>query len=143
MKFLRWFFLSPLVAKSLDIYLLDINLSTWNADQASTQYKLKSRKTYPEWNKTLMGPKSDEVGVELGGGNSGDFYKIYAKSQLEMAQDSKLGVKLTSDIVVSVIGKVDDTVLVANDLQNLLNLLLLSRNIVPSSTWSYVLRKLS
>ena len=184
----------PLVAKGLDIYLRDINLSTWNADQALTQYlgdgsshglaallltetlqyskhvlhqpafvlyldaraafdnvlipllirnlyicgtvgeglsyinnRLVSRKTYPEWNKTLMGPINDEVGVEQGGVNSGDFYKIYAKNQLQMAQDSKLGVKLPGDIVVSAIGQADDTVLVANNLQNLQSLLLLSQ----------------
>ena len=41
-----------------------------------------------------MGPISDEVGVEQGGVNSGDFYKIYGKTQLEMAQTSSLGVEL-------------------------------------------------
>ena len=28
----------PLVAKALDIYLRDLNIDTWNADQAPTQY---------------------------------------------------------------------------------------------------------
>ena len=73
-----------------------------------------------------MGPIADEVGVEQGGVNSGDFYKIYGKSQLELAQDSSLGVHLTKDIVISAIGQADDTVLISNDLHSLQNLLQLS-----------------
>ena len=149
----------PLVAKGLDIYLRDLNIDLWNADQAPTQClgeesshelaallltevsqfslhvlqqpvfilyldaksafdkvlrqllirnlyfcgtagkellhfnnRLEFRKTMAEWGKILMGPIIDQQGVEQGGVNSGDFYKIYSKSQLQMAQDSKFGV---------------------------------------------------
>ena len=88
--------------------------------------RLKERKTFVEWNKTIMGPISDQVGVEQGGVSSGDFYKIYARSQLQMAQDSHLGVKLSKTLAVSAIGQADDTVLVANNLHSLQNLLQLS-----------------
>ena len=139
----------PLVAKGLDMYIRDLNLDTWNADQAPTQYlgegsshelaalmltevaqvslhvhhqplfvlyldaksafdrvireilvrnlyfagtvghellylnnRLENRLTYAEWDKKLMGPISDQLGVEQGGVNSGDLYKIYSKSLL-------------------------------------------------------------
>ena len=73
-----------------------------------------------------MGPISDELGVEQGGVNSGEFYKIYGKPQLQMAQDSKLGVNLAKDLTISAIGQADDTALVANDLHSLQNLLQLT-----------------
>ena len=75
-----------------------------------------------------MGPISDEVGVEQGGVNSGDYYKIYARNQLMMAQQSGLGVKLSRDLVISVIGQADDTALVSNKLHSIQNLLQLSLN---------------
>ena len=88
--------------------------------------RLESRKTFAEWEKKLMGPICDELGVEQGNVNSGDFYKIYAKSQLQMAQYSNLGVELARDIVVSGIGQADDTLLLSNNLHSLQNLLQLS-----------------
>ena len=88
--------------------------------------RLENRKTMAEWDKVLMGPIADQQGVEQGGVNSGDFYKIYSKSQLQMAQDSKLGVQLSRDITVSAIGQADDTALVSNNLHSLQNLLELS-----------------
>ena len=88
--------------------------------------RLGPRKTFAEWDKVLMGPINDELGVEQGGVNSGDFYKIYAKPQLQMAHDSKLGVSLSRDITISAIGQADDTLLVSNNIHNLQNLLQLS-----------------
>ena len=85
--------------------------------------RLAGRKTFAEWDKQIMGPIHDELGVEQGGVNSGDFYKIYAKSQLQMAQSSQLGVKLAKDLVISAIGQADDTLLVSNNLHSLQNLL--------------------
>ena len=181
------------MAKALDVLVRDLNIDSWNDDQASTQFlgegsshelaallltevvqhslhvlhqplfviyldaksafdrvlrqllvrqlyftgtqggelilidkRLESRKTFAEWDNTLMGPISDELGVEQGGVNSGDFYKIYAKSQLQMAQDSNLGVRLSKDLVISAIGQADDTLLVSNNLHSLQNLLQLS-----------------
>ena len=73
-----------------------------------------------------MGPISDQKGVEQGGVNSGDFYKIFGKSQLQLAQDSGLGVKLARNLVISSIGQADDTLLVSNSLHSLQNLLQLT-----------------
>ena len=41
--------------------------------------RLENRKTYAEWDKQIMGPIHDELGVEQGGISSGDFYKIYSR----------------------------------------------------------------
>ena len=183
----------PLVAKALDIFLRDLNIDSWNEDQAPTQFlgqgsnhelaslllteiiqhslhvlhqplfilyldaksafdrvireilvrnlfftgtsgkellyidkRLENRKTFAEWDKVLMGPIIDKLGVEQGGVNSGDFYKIYAKPQLQLAHDSQLGVRLSRNLTVSAIGQADDTLLVSNSLHSLQNLLQLS-----------------
>ena len=87
--------------------------------------RLESRTTYVEWDKELMGPIIDEQGVEQGGANSGDYYKIFGKEQLSMAQASGLGVALRSQIISS-IGQADDTLLLSNCLHSLQNLLKLS-----------------
>ena len=42
--------------------------------------RLGNRQTYLDWNGQLMGPILDEQGVEQGGINSSDFYKIFGKS---------------------------------------------------------------
>ena len=88
--------------------------------------RLENRKTCAEWVKKLMGPICDQLGVEQGGVNSGDFYKIYGKSQLQMAQNSSLGVALAPDLTISGISQADDTLLVSNNLHNLQNLLQLT-----------------
>ena len=41
-----------------------------------------------------MGPIFDELGLEQGGINSSDFYKIFGKEQLHLAQKSNLGIKI-------------------------------------------------
>ena len=87
--------------------------------------RLKNRMTVCEWNKTMMGPIQDECGVEQGGKNSSDFYKVYNNEQLDVAQDSGLGVPL-GPVVVSAVGQADDVALVANDLCSLQGLLDLS-----------------
>ena len=48
--------------------------------------RLKNRKTVCQWNRSLMGPIKDECGVEQGGKNSSDFYKVYNNEQLNVAQ---------------------------------------------------------
>ena len=130
----------PLLAKALDMYVRDLQLDTWNADQSEVQFlgegsshelaallltetiqhslfslkkpvfalfldaksafdvvlhqilvanlyhsgtnghslllidnRLKSRRTYIEWDKQLMGPIIDQLGVEQGGANSGGY----------------------------------------------------------------------
>ena len=136
----------PLLTKSLDLYVCELNLDVWNEDQSETQFqgegsshelasllvteciqhslhhlkeplfvlfldaksafdvvlkelliknlyfsgttgetllyldaRLGNRQTYLDWNGQLMGPILDEQGVEQGGINSSDFYKIFGK----------------------------------------------------------------
>ena len=56
--------------------------------------RLQNRKTIIEWESTLMGPINDQQGVEQGGINSSDEYKIYNNEQFNTAQNSKFGVSL-------------------------------------------------
>ena len=76
--------------------------------------RLKNRKTICEWNKEMMGPIDDECGVEQGGVNSADLYKVFNNEQLRVAQDSNLGIPL-GPVTVSSIGQADDVALVSND----------------------------
>ena len=87
--------------------------------------RLGSRLTYCEWNKVLMGPIQDRLGVEQGGIKSDSLYKLANNDQLNVAQLSNLGVDLGS-CVISGIGQADDSALLANDIHSLLNLLLLT-----------------
>ena len=92
--------------------------------------RLKHRKTICEWNGQLMGPIQDKWGVEQGGKNSSDLYKVCNNEQLETAEASQLGVELggSDPLIVSAIGQADDVALISNDifcLQNLLQLSLL------------------
>ena len=90
--------------------------------------RLKHRKTVCEWRTHLMGPISDLWGLEQGGKNSSDLYKVYNNDQLKAAQDSQLGVDLGGDVplTISAIGQADDVALVSNDIFSLQNLLHLS-----------------
>ena len=92
--------------------------------------RLENRITFCEWNKILMGPIHDELGVEQGGVNSSDYYKIINNEQLSVPQDTDFGVNLSEggDIHIASIGQADDTVLLSNDLHNLQFLLHLTLN---------------
>ena len=87
--------------------------------------RLRSRLTYCEWNKELMGPIHDLMGVEQGGKNSDRLYKLANNCQIKVAQHSGLGINMGSTIT-SYIGQADDTGLLANDVFSLQNLLLLT-----------------
>ena len=183
----------PMVAKALDLYIRDLNIDSWNRDQAATQFqgegsshelcsllltetiqhslftlkqpvftlyldaesafdvvlsellvknlfhcntvghallylnnRFQNRQTYVDWCGQIMGPIDDQRGLEQGGVNSSDLYKIFSKEQLDTAQESKLGVPLGS-MVISGVGQADDTALISNNLHNLQYLLLLSQ----------------
>ena len=182
----------PVVAKAMDLYIRDKNISSWNAYQAPTQFqgegsshelaalllteclqhslyslhlpafvlyldaksafdvvqkellirnlyhaqkadqsinyidlRMSNRETVVDWNGQLMGPISDEQGLEQGGISSSDLYKIYGREQLMLAQNSGLGIML-GELTVSAIGQADDTVLVSNDINDLFYLSKLS-----------------
>jgi hypothetical protein len=75
--------------------------------------RLKNRKTFLEWNKIIMGPISDKLGVEQGGVNSDRLYKLANNAELKTAQLSQLGVHL-GPVHVASIGQADDVALVSN-----------------------------
>ena len=87
--------------------------------------RLASRKTYPEWDKTLMGPIHDLLGLEQGGVNSDKIYKLCNNNQLTTAQLSGLGVDCKS-VTVSSIGQADDTILISDCIVKLLGLVYLA-----------------
>ena len=110
--------------------------------------RLENRVTYCEYDKAIMGPIKDKLGVEQGGQNSDRFYRLVGNFQLNSAQLSNLGVNLcegsnTCDIPntpsdvpnntacdginISAIGQADDSCLIStsiHSLQNLVNLTL-------------------
>ena len=73
--------------------LLVRNLYNINTDGHTLLYinnRLGHRRTFIDWDGNLMGAIEDECGVEQGGVNSSDFYKIFGKEQLTTAQESEL-----------------------------------------------------
>ena len=127
------YFLTLDAQSAFDVVLRELlvkNLYFCGTSKSSILYidsRLKNRTTFLDWNRTVMGPIFDECGLEQGGVNSSEYYKIFGKEQLSNAQMSDLGVTLGGDITVAAIGQADDTVLVSNDvhsIQYLLNLTL-------------------
>ena len=84
--------------------------------------RLQNRSTFVDYNGCIMGPIHDKQGLEQGGISSSELYKIFGREQLELAQQSSLGVRLGNH-VVSAIGQADDTVLISNDVNFLFYLL--------------------
>ena len=72
-----------------------------------------------------MGPIHDQLGLEQGGPNSSELYKLYNNEQLRSAQDSGLGTAV-SGVPVAAVGQADDTALLSNDIHQLQCLLNLS-----------------
>ena len=68
-----------------------------------------------------MGLIRDQLGLEQGGSNSREFYKIYSNDNLFSEQESQQGIDLGASQVISAIGLADDTVLAANKLSDLYN----------------------
>ena len=75
--------------------------------------RLSHRRTFPEWDKVLMGPIADLLGLEQGNVYSDKIYKLCNNNQLSTAQKSRLGVDCDA-AVVSAIGQADDTVLLSD-----------------------------
>ena len=103
--------------------------------------RLKHRKTYVEWDKVLMGPICDRLGVEQGGCNSDRLYKLANNRELIITQQSSLGLKMGMTSVGS-IGQADDVALISDDVHRLQCLLQLAMDyardchveIVPEKT---------
>ena len=93
-------------------------LGTDNQNLSYIIRRLENRITFCEWEKVIMGPINDELGLEQGGKFSSEFYKIYNAEQLTTPQDTGLGTHI-GDIHIASIGQADDTVLVSHDLYKL------------------------
>ena len=65
-----------------------------------------------------MGPIHNILGLEQGSVSSSDYWKMYNRSQLDMCQQSELGVPMF-DQVVSAIGQADNTAAVSTDLSSI------------------------
>ena len=87
--------------------------------------RLSNRTTFCQWEGDTMGPISDELGLEQGGPNSSEHYKIYNNEQLITAQESGFGTTI-SGFPVAAVGQADDTALISNDIHQLQCLLNLS-----------------
>ena len=70
-----------------------------------------------------MGPIYDEHGLEQGGCNSSDWYKIYKNELLKTIQKSEQGVDMGLGLKISSVGQADDTCLLSNDIFSLFNIL--------------------
>ena len=88
--------------------------------------RLMNRQTFLDWNKTVMGPIKDEQGVEQGGVNSSDYYKLYNNKLHSITANSCQGVNMGHNLIISSVGLADDNVLGANSITNLSNILYLA-----------------
>ena len=84
--------------------------------------RLRNRHTYIEWDKTLMGPVKDKLGVEQGGINSGEIYKLANNKELVVTQQSGLGLHI-GDVHCANVGQADDVALFSDDIHHLQSLL--------------------
>ena len=90
--------------------------------------RLSHRKTFLEWNKTVMGPIADDHGVEQGGVSSSEFYKLYNNELLATLQASSQGVDMGNQLTISCVGQADDVAIISNNIYQLFNLVLLAQN---------------
>ena len=97
--------------------------------------RLRNRLTYVEWDRQVMGPIQDKLGVEQGGCPSDRIYRLVNNEQLETAQKSELGVDMgltwdTTGLVrqfLGSVGQADDVGLLSSSLKSLQLLLHLTK----------------
>ena len=128
----RPLFVLLLDAKSaFDLVLREILVRRLYLDTTSDQrirywdLRLANRTTFCQWEGETMGPIHDQLGLEQGGPNSSELYKLYNNEQLRSAQDSGLGTAV-SGVPVAAVGQADDTALLSNDIHQIQCLLNLS-----------------
>ena len=80
--------------------------------------RLLHRQTFIEWEKVLMGPIEDRLGVEQGGCNSDRLYKLVNNKELILTQSSKLGLHM-GDVHVASVGQADDVALLSDSIHKL------------------------
>ena len=56
--------------------------------------RLKNRRTICEWDRTLLGPIVDECGVEQGGSNSSEYFKVSNNNQLTLVQATSFSINV-------------------------------------------------
>ena len=88
--------------------------------------RMANRRTFLQWDTTIMGPIHDKRGLEQGAVNSDRLYKLCNNSQLVEAQSSGLGVDV-GGVHVPAIGQADDVVLLTNCPTKMACLLYLTR----------------
>ena len=88
--------------------------------------RLSNRLTYCDWDKEIMGPIIDQQGLEQGGCNSSDLYKMYNNDLLKIVQNCNQGIDMGNGLVISGVGQADDIALLSNDIYNLFNILFLT-----------------
>ena len=81
--------------------------------------RLLNRITFCEWEQKLMGPIYDQHGLEQGGCNSSDLYKVYNNDLLKLFQRSEQGVEFGNGLTISSVGQADDVAILSNDINNL------------------------
>ena len=84
--------------------------------------RLQHRQTFIEWDKVLMGPIRDLLGVEQGGCNSDRLYKLVNNKELILTQSSDLGLQM-GNIHCASVGQADDVALVSDNIHKLLCIL--------------------
>ena len=124
-----------LVLREILVRRLYLDSSTPDQRICYWDLRLSNRITYCLWDGQTMGPIHDQLGLEQGGPNSSELYKIYNNEQLVTAQESGFGTSISgyhgasgseSGFQVASVGQADDTALLSNDIRQLQHLLDLS-----------------
>ena len=98
--------------------------------------RLRNRHTFIEWDKEILGPIKDTMGVEQGGCASDRVYRLVNNEQIQTAQQSQLGVELGLVVtpaggvvrqVLSAVAQADDVGLLSTSLERLKALLHLTK----------------
>ena len=92
-------------------------------------HRLRNRKTFIKWDKEILGPIRDTIGLEQGGCANERFYRLVNNEQIKIAQDSELGFQLDLAMRpvtrgnVSALERADNVALVSTSLGSLQALL--------------------
>ena len=79
--------------------------------------RLKNWQTFLEYNKIIMAGIQDRRGLEQGGLLSSSEYQLVSNAELNIGNESGLGVQIVT-VTVEAVGAADDTVLLSNFLKS-------------------------
>ena len=94
--------------------------------------RLSTRRTFLQFSSTLMGPILDRRGVEQGGVNSGNQFRLVNNNELKVTNNAGLGLNM-GGVSVGSIGVADDVALLSPHPHALQSLLNLSQSLTSSS----------